>query len=81
MKNKSSRKFNVFLCSLFIFLIHLPFVFATSKPHTVAENPSAITAVDEKATSLEKSWLYDSLGLNTLGLSKEAFESGLKGFG
>lgn len=86
MRNRSLRKFHVFLGSLFILLIHLPFVFAKSKPHTtlantpVVVNSTTAATVGELPGASEKNSVYDSLKLNTLGLSKQAFETALKGF-
>ena len=85
--NKSLKKFHVFLGSAFIFLIHLPFVFAKMKPHPTVESSSrGITSNTVSFTSGEmvlpvnKVSVYDSLKLQTLGLSKMAYENALKGF-
>lgn len=86
MRNKSLRKFHFFLGSLFIFLIHLPFVFAKSKPHSavvnapVTVNSTSPGVIGEFPVETVKNSVYDSLKLNTLGLSRQAFEAGLKGF-
>ena len=83
---KSLKKFHVFLVSTFIFLIHLPFVFAKMKPHPqMVSNPSSISSESlrlggEFPNSLKKTSVYDSLKLNTIGLSKKAFDNALKGF-
>ena len=82
---KSIKKFYVFLGSTFIFLIHVPFVFAKMKPHSpVVANPSSISsdtlAINNVDNPQKKLSVYDSLKLNTIGLSKKAFESALKGF-
>ena len=83
---KSLKKFYVFLGSLFIFLIHLPFVFAKVKPHSEPISNSPQVGIDSLILSSEmppatgKLSIYDSLKLNTLGLSKKAFENALKGF-
>lgn len=62
-----------------IFLIHLPVGFAKSKPAYVRVNstPEKITKVN---LSLKNANIYDSLQLDTLGLSKQAFIDGLKGY-
>ncbi len=83
---KSLKKFHVFLVSTFIFLIHLPFVFAKMKPYPqMVSNPSSISSEalrsgGELANSIKKTSVYDSLKLNTIGLSKKAFDNALKGF-
>lgn len=83
---KSLKKFYVFLGSIFIFLIHIPFVFAKMKPQPqVVSNPSVISTGSLRFTggipySPKKTSVYDSLKLNALGLSKIAFDNALKGF-
>ena len=84
--NKSLKKIHVFLGSAFIFLIHLPFVFAKMKPHTpmpasspyITNNAMALTGGE--ILPVKKVSVYDSLKLQTLGLSKMAYETALKGF-
>ncbi|MEP6582660.1 MAG: murein L,D-transpeptidase catalytic domain family protein [Ginsengibacter sp.] len=80
---KSLRKFYVSPGSILIFLIHLPFVFAKIKPQQeIVTNPVSIS----NACSLlneenpKQAYVYDSLKLNALGLSKKAFDNALKGF-
>ena len=83
---KSFKKFYVFLGSFFIFLIHFPFVFAKMKPHlqTISNSPQitadSLILSSETLAATGRPSLYDSLKLNTLGLSKKAFESAFKGF-
>lgn len=61
-----------------VFLVHLPFVFAKSKP------ASAYDHLNSKARAhfnfSESAIIYDSLKLDSLGLSKQAFLDGVKGF-
>ena len=77
---KTPQKFNLPLSLFFAFLIHLPFVFAKSKPvssvaiSTVAKNTS------KAISTTNRSVLYDSLQLQDLGLSKDAFIEALKGY-
>ncbi|MEO9004400.1 MAG: murein L,D-transpeptidase catalytic domain family protein [Ginsengibacter sp.] len=73
---KTPKKINLPLSLLVIFLIHLPFVFARSKPvSAVAINNSA------KELKINISYvLYDSLQLESLGLTKQAFIEGVKGY-
>ncbi|MEO8960540.1 MAG: murein L,D-transpeptidase catalytic domain family protein [Ginsengibacter sp.] len=76
---KTPKKFNLPLTLLFIFLIHLPFVFAKSKPvSAVAINTSAKGS--EANTNNISYVLYDSLQLESLGLTKQAFIEGVKGY-
>lgn len=62
-----------------VFLVHLPFVFAKSKPLPVYVkfNTEAIAHFNLISKS---AILYDSLQLDTLGLSKQAFIEGVKGY-
>ncbi len=87
MNLKALKKFYFFLLPVFIFLIHLPFVFATIKPQdkqVITHAPTFAKSIPVEYTnpissdSVSKSLLYDSL--NALGLSKQAFEDGVKGF-
>ena len=68
---------------LFIFLIHLPIVFSKSRPpQTLASELTYAKSISDENNShaFSKSYLYDSLKLNTLGLSKQAFNYAIKGF-
>ena len=89
MNRNSLKKFYLFLLPLLIFLIHLPFVFANVKP----QNKQVISPIPTFAKSIlpeytnpikshttSKSLLYDSMKLNALGLSKQAFNYAVKGF-
>lgn len=86
--NKSLKKFFIFLSPLFIFLIHLLFVFAKTKPHNqpvdgVSSVPSKYNVTGdpgEEVPNSNKPAVYDSLRLNSLGLSKQAFDYAIKGF-
>ena len=85
--NKSLKKFYIFITSFFIFLIHLPFVFAKMKPvaHKVSEisnlkNTPALSAdTHSEPVSSDNSYVFDSLHLNMFGLSKQAFNYALEG--
>jgi len=78
------KKFYLSLSSIFIFLIHLPFVFAKIKPaeNTPAKPASHIISGFNGTIPLANNLplIYDSLKLNTLGLSRQAFDYALKGF-
>lgn len=84
--NKSLKKFHVFIGSAFVFLIHLPFVFAKMKPHPTMPSSSplitknALPFTGGEIVSAKNVSVYDSLKLQTLGLSKVAYETALKGF-
>lgn len=67
---------------LLFFVIPLTFTFARFKPAPRTEKITTIniaTAAESEFNS--KIVIYDSLQLNTLGLSKKAFIEGLKGYG
>ena len=86
--NKSLKKFFIFFSSVFIFLIHLLFVFAKTKPYTqsvsdVSPVPSKSKVsgnTGEELPNSNKPGVYDSLHLNILGLTKQAFDYAIKGF-
>lgn len=82
MPNNSKKKFYILLLPVFIFLLHLPFVFA--KPHTNGNNAQiakrALTATRINMDSIAKSSLYESMNLDKLGLSKQAFDYALEGY-
>lgn len=78
----SFKKFLALLFPIFIVLLHLPFVFAKSR--TSAEIKIAHEHLNFNATEtnndLANSNLYESLQLDNLGLSKEAYQYALKGY-
>jgi hypothetical protein len=85
---KSLKKFFIFFSSVFIFLIHLLFVFAKTKPNTQSVSDVSLVPTKSKVSgnpgeelpNANKSYVYDSLNLNILGLTKQAFDYALKGF-
>ena len=85
--NKSVRKFFIFVSSVFIFLVHLLFVFAKTRPssHGASEivpghsNSSLPGNNEGELPALNKPGVYDSLRLNSLGLSKQAFDYAIRG--
>ena len=77
---RSFKNFHPFLIPVFLFLIHLPFVFASAKSNTVIHLNSAENIHTSSSKISENSILYESLHLNTLGLSENAFEYALKGY-
>jgi hypothetical protein len=81
MKNLRLRQFYVFFSSIFIFMIHLPFTFARSMSSNEAAKPveHKNTSATAKASFSMYNSVYDSLKLNILGLSKQAFEYAVQG--
>ncbi len=81
-----SKKFTLFVSS--VILIHFLFVFAKSKPveapvKEAVEIATADITTDANTTdnsANNKLHIYNNLKLESLGLSKEAFEYGIKGF-
>lgn len=79
------KKFYLLLFSICIFLVHLPFVSANTKP---INNFSGSGYSSNKSRFFPKtenfephiSGLYNHLNLNSLGLSKEAFDYAVKGY-
>ena len=66
---------------ILLFLIPLSFAFASFKPASLkATTAVAKTVSTTDADISSKIMIYDSLQLNELGLSKEAFIEGLKGY-
>ena len=87
--NKSLiKKFYLFFTSAFIFLIHVPFVFAKIRPITTNQlsfseaKPTSFmgTPTTEDPNCPKKAAIYDSLKLSNLGLSRQAYEYAMKGF-
>ena len=72
MRNTRLRKIHMFLSSVFIFMIHLPFSFAKSKDkESVPVNHNQICVGNiplpaASALKAERSFMYDSLKLNIL---------------
>jgi hypothetical protein len=90
MRNSGLKRIYFFFSSLFIFLVHLPFVFAKSKPFAatvplMSEVKSSIPSNNFFANvgnrlSSSAAMLYDSLRLNMMGLSQQAFNYAVQGF-
>ncbi|MBL0355478.1 MAG: murein L,D-transpeptidase catalytic domain family protein [Chitinophagaceae bacterium] len=75
--------------SLFICLLHIPFVFAKAKPKqfattgTVSKPVLMKDSVDASSLLTEnnfRSGIYDSLKLSSLGLARQVFDYAMKGF-
>lgn len=81
------KKFYLLLSSVFIFIIHLLFVFARVKPaNSMSRNATVNTVGNNSSTvpgnslSINQPGVYDSLKLGALGLSRQAYDYALKGF-
>ena len=84
MKKPVLKKLYLFFSSLFIFIIHIPFVFAKSTPgairiETASSTDSSLFMVKLAEGNTVNS-MYDALRLNLLGLSRQAFEYAMKGY-
>ncbi|MBI1783458.1 MAG: murein L,D-transpeptidase catalytic domain family protein [Sphingobacteriales bacterium] len=89
--NKKLRTVHLFVNSVIIFLLHIPFVFAKSAANKIkngpAENSPVVTAVST-TTGTDNNFssaifkhmnVFDSLHLNLNGLSKNIFDMAVKG--
>ncbi len=89
-KKSGSRQFYLFFSSLFIFILHIPFVFA--KTNAVNELKPASTGIEtylhadsvhnivKEKTSNTITSLYDDMHLDLMGLSQQTFDYAIKGF-
>lgn len=92
MKNRGRKRVHLFFSSLFLFFLHLPFVFAKVKPKGAGVVPGSavidIPLTDELLTPVKivpvnynpVNAAYDSLKLSSFGLSKQVFEYAMRGF-
>ncbi len=92
MNNRSRKRVHLFFSSIFIFLLHLPFVFAKVKPSITGTKPGTAflnaPLTDESFAAGEVlpgnspviNTMYDSLKLASAGLSKQVFEYAMRGF-
>ncbi|MBA2561747.1 MAG: murein L,D-transpeptidase catalytic domain family protein [Chitinophagaceae bacterium] len=86
MNTSIVKKFYFFIFSLFIFLIHLPFVSANVKPlnnftdSINSLNKSEVSLKTENPATSNVYALYDNLKLNSVGLSQDAFDYAIKGY-
>lgn len=88
--NKNLRTLYLFINSVILFLLHVPFVFARSASYTcktgpvnekTASVPAATIPADNCISPVFKNRLivFDSLHLNLKGLSKNIFETAING--
>jgi hypothetical protein len=92
MKNRSRKRVQLFFSSIFICLLHLPFVFAKTKSKVAGAAPETsfinlplvndIPIAEEAApvNSPVINSVYDSLKLASAGLSRQVFEYAIRGF-
>jgi hypothetical protein len=89
MKKFAFKKVYLFFSSLFIFILHMPFVFAKTKAFTgfVNKNGTVYPVIVKDSSLLnsvtipiEKRNVYDSLRLGSLGLARQAYDYAMKGF-
>jgi hypothetical protein len=89
MKKLGLKKIHVFFTSFFIFMVHIPFVFAKAKPmgKEFSSNPSiplstvkSSFAVKSDSVAHAIGGIYDSLKLNSLGLTRQVFDYAFQGF-
>lgn len=91
MNKKTLKKINFFVSSFFIFLIHLPFVFAKSIPRNLNSKKvnlamreiriaadTVLKPVQQMVTD-PMADLYEQLKLKTLGLARQVFDYSMKG--
>lgn len=85
-----AKKLTFFISSFFIFLIHLPFVFAKNKPRNLSNRVSNVmreikTTADTMLRPVQQmvtdpmADLYESLKLKTMGLARQVFDYSIKG--
>lgn len=79
---KLFKKTHLLLTVVFLFLLHLPFGFAKSVTNPFAEITPFNKAPHNTAldADVKNSLIYDSLKLDTLGLSRQAFKEACKGY-
>jgi len=77
---KSLKKFFVFLSPVFILIIHIPFVFAKTFPRIHSTSKINTLYNNDELPNATKVSAFDSLHLNTFGLSKQAYNYAIRGF-
>jgi len=90
MKRTGLKKIHLFFSSFFICLLHLPFVFAKTKPKMEKMPGTAGTRSEFVSGTLTSGQpflqnnvevsMYDSLRLASLGLARQAFDYAMQGF-
>ncbi len=72
------KKISVFLSCLVFFILIFPLVSANKKSFDIVE--TALQPPMNEPSENYSNMLYDSLNLNSVGLSKQAFDHAIKGF-
>lgn len=89
MKKFGLKKVYLFFSSAFIFILHIPFVFAKTKTpgkpfyNKLLASPTALRdtgMIKPAANASIKFGLYDSLRLGSLGLGRQVFDYAMMGF-
>lgn len=82
MKNILFKNTQLFFPFFLIFILHLPFVFANTKPFDEKDVKvsNELKGYASKESKLDAVTIYDSLNLFALGLSEQAFDYALKGY-
>ena len=90
MQNRSSMPVHFLFTSLVIFILHIPFSIARTKPLTGSSNPGNPPLVSGSAASIvglppfnakpELGALYDSLCLASAGLARQVFNYAMLGY-
>ena len=86
MQNPILKKTYNYLSVIFIFILHFPLVFASSKPNNEFNGARSHTTAASKLVMGSEHFLnsadelYDSMQLNLMGLSKQTFAYAIKGF-
>ena len=89
MRKYGLKRVYLFFSSILIFILHLPFVFAKSKPFEdlVKQTPTVQPLMAGNATGPEPAgsaasmarMIYDSLRLSSMGLTQQAYEAAIIG--
>ncbi len=79
MKNTSNKIF-LFITSRFLFLLPLIFISASPKSNLPVKFVTEIQKILPANENMSGLYLYDSLKLDNLGLSRQAFNEGIKGY-
>lgn len=86
MQNPILKKTYSSLAVFFIFILHVPLIFANSKPYNELNGTESHTTAASKLVMGSEHFLnsadelYDSMQLNLMGLSKQTFAYAIKGF-
>jgi hypothetical protein len=82
MKLLRFKKVYIFFSSAFIFLLHLPFVFAKAKTvefRVPPQNIQPATVGNKIISAVNETSIYDSLRLSSMGLARQVFDYAING--